>query len=68
MARSKYQGQTDTTLVITLEPYLPTVSLLLAKAGDKEKARDNCGQYVEQVEAADKGAKVPSRVRDFPKN
>jgi tetratricopeptide (TPR) repeat protein len=39
-----------------------------AKAGDKEKARANYGKYVEQMEAAHKGAKVPSRVRDFLKN
>ena len=31
MAGSKYSGQTDSTLEITLDPYLLTVSLLLAK-------------------------------------
>jgi hypothetical protein len=37
MATSKYQGQTDTTLEITLDPYLLTVSLLLAKVAANGK-------------------------------
>jgi tetratricopeptide (TPR) repeat protein len=39
-----------------------------AKAGDKEKAKADYSKYVEQMEAAKKGSKVPSRVREFLKD
>jgi len=39
-----------------------------AKAGDKEKAKADYSKYVEQMEAAKKGSKVPTRVREFLKD
>jgi len=55
----KYKGQTDTTLVITLEPYLLTVSLLLAKVA----ANGKVPVEVQTLNIAD-GADIEVKFRD----